>query len=86
MIDVIDGFKAGGCGKIFIRHLLKLIFTLCVSIVLVGLIRFLLEKDEIIPLGAEFIGVLIALVLMHLVDFMRVVIKNGEHSEIPPAT
>ncbi|WP_346837024.1 hypothetical protein [Microbulbifer sp. SAOS-129_SWC] len=86
MIDLIDGVKAGGCGRILVKHLLRLIYALICAVVLTGLVRFLLGKEEVVPINAEFAGALVALVLVLVIDFLRAVIKNGEKSGHSNAT
>lgn len=78
MIDVIDGIKAGDSGRIFLKHLVRISLSILVAIILTALLRFLLDKEVLIPWGAEYVGALVVVVLVQMVELFKELIRNGE--------
>ena len=78
VIDVTDGIKAGGSGRILLKHLVRISLSIPVAIIFTALLRLYLGKETLIPWDAEYFGALAAVVLVQVVGFFRELIRNGE--------
>lgn len=77
MINVIEGIKAGGIGKVLLRHLVRVFMSMPAVILLTVLIRFVLDNEILIIWDAAFIGVFSVFLLMQTVDFLAELARNG---------
>lgn len=78
MFDLIDGIRAKGGGNIVLKHLRRIVVSLVAGVVTCVLIRFIIGKDEIIPMTPDFFGAIFGVLLVMVIDLLRELVRNRE--------